>query len=160
MKILASSLFFLFSCIGFSQTYSFTHNSIVRSYIVHLPTGYVASTQYPLVINMHGYTSTAAQQQAYSQMDVVADTGKFIVVYPDGVNNAWNAGFGTNPTIDDVGFLSTLIDTMKAKFSVDALKVYSCGLSNGGFMSFRLACELENKIAAIAPVAGAGALTK
>ena len=138
----------------FSQTYSFTYQNILRDYIVHLPAGYTPSNQYPLVINMHGYTSNALQQQAYSQMDVVADTGKFIVVYPDGVNNAWNAGYGVNPTIDDVGFLSALIDTMKNKFSVNALKIYSCGLSNGGFMSFRLACELHYKVAAIAPVSG------
>lgn len=148
------SFLMLLSFCAHAQTYSFTHNSIVRSYIVHLPTGYTTSTQYPLVINMHGYTSTASQQQTYSQMDAVADTGKFIVVYPDGVNNAWNAGFGTNPTIDDVGFLSALIDTLKVKFSINALKVYACGLSNGGFMSYRLACELQDKIAAIAPVAG------
>lgn len=147
-------LFCFFSYVSFSQTYSFTHNSIVRSYIVHLPTGYSASNQYPVVINMHGYTSTASQQQSYSQMNVVADTGKFIVVYPDGVNNAWNAGYGVNPTIDDVGFISVLIDTLKTKFSVNSNKVFACGMSNGGFMSYRLACELNTKIAAIASVTG------
>lgn len=147
-------LFCFFSFAGFSQTYSFTHNSIVRSYIVHLPTGYNASNQYPVVINMHGYTSTASQQQSYSQMNVVADTGKFIVVYPDGVNNAWNAGYGVNASIDDVGFISVLIDTLKNKCSVNANKVFACGMSNGGFMSYRLACELNNKIAAIASVTG------
>jgi len=139
---------------SYCQTYSFMYDAILRDYIVHLPTGYNAINKYPLVINMHGYTSTASQQQTYSQMNVVADTGKFIVVYPDGVNNAWNAGFGTNPTIDDVGFLSAMIDTIKKNFSVDSTKIFSCGLSNGGFMSFRLACELQNKIAAIAPVSG------
>ena len=154
MKKIPLFISFFLSVQLFSQTYSFTYQSILRSYIVHLPNGYNASIKYPMVINMHGYTSTAAQQQSYSQMDVVADTGKFIVVYPDGVNNAWNAGFGTNPSIDDVGFLSMMIDTMKKNFSVDSTKVYSCGLSNGGFMSFSLACEMENKIAAIAPVAG------
>jgi len=149
-----SWLLLLFSSEMFSQTYSFTHNSIVRSYIVHLPTGYNASNQYPLVINMHGYTSNASQQQSYSQMNVVADTAKFIVVYPDGVNNAWNAGYGLNSSIDDVGFISALIDTMKNNFSVNANKVFACGMSLGGFMSYRLACELENKIAAIASVTG------
>lgn len=86
MKNIFTAILLLFSFEIFSQTYSFTHNSIVRSYIVHLPTGYNASNQYALVINMHGYTSTASQQQSYSQMNVVSDTGKFIVVYPDGVN--------------------------------------------------------------------------
>lgn len=143
-----------FSFESFSQTYSFTHNSITRTYIVHLPAGYSASNQYPVVINMHGYTSTASQQQAYSQMDLVADTAKFIVVYPDGVSNAWNGGFGVNSNIDDVGFISALIDTMKNNFSVNADKIFACGMSAGGFMSYRLACELSNKIAGIASVTG------
>lgn len=139
---------------AFGQTYSFVHNSITRSYIVHLPTGYTANTQYPVVINMHGYTSNATQQQSYSQMNSVADTAKFIAVYPDGVNNAWNAGYGVNSNIDDVGFISALIDTLKNKFSVNPNKVYACGMSNGGFMSYRLACQLNNKVAAIASVTG------
>lgn len=147
-------LILLFSLKAFSQTFSITHNSIVRSYIVHTSPGYSISNQYPLVINMHGLTSTAAQQETYSQMDAVADTGNFIVVYPDGVNNAWNAGFGTNPTVDNVGFISAMIDKVKIDFSINAQKIYACGLSNGGFMSFRLACELHDKIAAIAPVSG------
>jgi polyhydroxybutyrate depolymerase len=138
----------------FGQSYSFTYDNILRDYIVHLPTGYNASTYYPLVINMHGYTSNASQQEAYSQMDAVADTGKFIVVYPNGVSNQWNGGFGFNPTVDDVGFLSAMIDTLKKNFSVDSTKVFACGLSAGGFMSYRLACQLPYKIAAIAPVSG------
>ncbi len=154
MKKLFTIIFLFLSSIIFSQTYSFTYQSIVRDYIVHLPTGYSSSNKYPMVINMHGYTSNASQQETYTQMDAVADTGKFIVVYPDGVNNAWNGGFGVNPTIDDVGFLSMMIDTMKKKFSIDSTKVFACGLSAGGFMSYRLACELQNKIAAIAPVSG------
>lgn len=154
MKKYFPFIIFLFSLESFSQTYSFTHNSIVRSYIVHLPTGYNVSNQYPLVINMHGYTSNASQQEVYSQMDVVADTEKFIVVYPDGVNNAWNGGFGVNSNIDDVGFLSALIDTMKNNFGIHPNKIFACGMSAGGFMSYRLACELNNKIAAIASVTG------
>src|SRR4051812_42358841 len=96
-------IIFLVSLKSFSQTFNLTHNSTVRSYIVHAPAGYIPSNQYPLVINMHGLSSTGAQQQLYTQMDVVADTGKFIVAYPDGINNSWNAGFGGN-SVDDVGF--------------------------------------------------------
>lgn len=154
----AVTLLFLFGLIADQsngQTYSFTYGAIVRNYIVHLPAGYNASKTYPLVINMHGYTSNASQQQMYSQMDAVADTAKFIVVYPNGVNNAWNCGFGGfNPTVNDVGFLSALIDTMKKKFSVNPNKIFSCGMSLGGFMSYRIACELNSKIAAIASVTG------
>jgi|SRR5690349_4549840 len=132
MKKILLLLLLLVSLRSFSQTYSFTYGSILRSYIVHLPSGYNAGTKYPLVLNLHGYTSNASQQQLYSQMDAVADTAKFIVVYPDGVNNAWNSGtFGLNSAINDVGFISALIDTMKKKFSVNPDKVYSCGTPSG-----------------------------
>jgi len=155
MKRILPFIVLLISIQTFSQTYTFTYGNNLRSYIVHLPSGYNASTKYPLVLNLHGYTSNASQQQLYSQMDAVADTAKFIVVYPDGVNNAWNSGtFGLNSTINDVGFISALIDTMKKKFSVNSDKVFSCGMSLGGFMSYRLACQLGNKIAAIASVTG------
>lgn len=139
-----------------AQSYSFTYQNMVRDYILHLPTGYNSSNQYPLVLNLHGYGSYAAEQQAYSQMNAVADTAKFIVVYPNGVSNAWNVGWWTsyNEGIDDAGFLSALIDTVSKKYTVDAQRVYSCGMSNGGFMSYRLACELNKKVAAIASVTG------
>src|SRR5688572_30145590 len=143
--------------IGYAQTYSCVFDGNTRSYIVHLPTGYNASNTYPLVLNFHGYTSNAAQQQAYSLMDQVADTAGFIVVYPDGVGNAWNVGFGAgayNTGIDDVGFVNALLDTMMANFSVDPEAVYSTGMSNGGYMSNRLACELPFRIVAIASVTG------
>jgi len=141
-----------------AQTFSFDHDSVSRTYIVHLPPSYSDSNFYPLVINMHGYTSNATDQQFYSEMDPVADTANFIVVYPNGVGNptSWNSGqtWSYNPGIDDVSFISALIDTMSANYSIDSSMVYACGMSNGGYMSFRLACELEDKIAAIASVTG------
>lgn len=147
-------LFFLNSLNA--QNYSFIHNGLTRNYIVHLPPTYSVSNTYSLVLNLHGYTSTASAQQMYSSFNVIADTANIIVVYPDGVSNAWNSGWN-NPYfsgVDDVGFLSALIDTMINNFSINPCKVYSIGMSNGGFMSHRLACELENKIAAIAGVTG------
>ena len=141
-----------------AQTYDFMHNSVTRTYIVHLPTGYTPSSSYPMVINMHGYTSDGGQQQFYSEMDAVADTANFIVVYPNGHGNplSWNSGqlWSYTPGMNDVTFISALIDTMAMNFSVDISRVYACGMSNGGFMSYRLACELEDKIAAIASVTG------
>lgn len=140
-----------------SQTYSFMHDGYSRSYIVHLPPGYNTSNSYPLVFNFHGYTSNALQQQLYSMMDFVADTANFIVVYPDGVANAWNVGFGAvpyNSGINDVGFVNALLDTMIANYSIDVDMVYATGMSNGGYLSNRLACELPHRIAAIASVTG------
>ncbi|HIA37246.1 MAG TPA: T9SS type A sorting domain-containing protein [Flavobacteriales bacterium] len=156
-KIFACTLFLIGSCFtANAQTYSFVHDSVSRSYIVHLPPSYTPCNTYPLVINMHGYGSAAAQEQFYTEMDAVADTANFIVVYPNGVANSWNSGqtWSYNQGIDDVSFISALIDTIAANYSIDTTMVYACGMSNGGYMSYRLACELENKIAAIASVTG------
>lgn len=140
-----------------AQTFSFVHDGNTRSYIVHLPPSYNTSNFYPLVFNFHGYTSTGAQQQAYSLMDQVADTANFIVVYPDGLSNAWNVGFGIAPYftgVDDVGFVNALLDTMIVHYNIDVNAVYATGMSNGGYLSNRLACELPHRIAAIASVTG------
>ena len=99
---------------------------------------------------------TAQLEEYYTMMDNTADANNFIVVYPDGIGNAWNVGWFGNyhSGTDDVGFISKLIDTMSLLYNVDLNRVYACGLSNGGFLSHRLACELDNRIAAIASVAG------
>lgn len=140
-----------------AQTYQINYEDTTRNFIVHVPPSYTAGQHLPMVFNLHGYTSNAIQQQVYSGMDATADANNFIVVYPNGLGNAWNSGFslpynGTFP--DDVGFLSKIIDTMTILYDIDLTRVYSCGMSNGGFQSYRLACDLENRIAAIASVTG------
>lgn len=139
-----------------AQSFSFNYDGLLRNYKVHLPPNYNPSLTFSMVINIHGYTSNAAEQELYTNFNVIADTANVIVVYPDGINNAWNSGWSTpyHSGINDVGFLSALIDTMLANFSINPCKVYSIGMSNGGFMSHMLACELEGKIAAIAGVTG------
>src|ERR1041385_5504790 len=129
------------------QTYSFTFDGILRSYIVHLPTGFNPGNSYPLVVNMHGYSSNASQQELYTAMDAVADTAGFIVAYPDGIASSWNSYFNTGG-VNDVSFISALIDTMILNYNSDPQRVYACGMSNGGFMTHRLACELHFRIAA------------
>lgn len=135
---------------------SFEHNDITRQYIVHTPPDFDVAQSLPLVINMHGNGSNAGQQIFYSQMNNVADTSNFVVVYPDGIDNAWNiaGGGGVNESIDDVDFLSQLIDTLHINYNIDLNRVYSTGMSLGGFMTFRLACQLDNKVAAFASVTG------
>ena len=132
---------------------TFPFEGISRSARVYVPASYTPGTPAPLVFNLHGYTSNAQQQEFYSQMNAVADTAGFIVVYPDGIAATWNAGFGLVNT-NDVGFISILIDSMQANYDIDLSRVYSCGMSMGGFMSFYLACELDDRIAAIASVTG------
>jgi polyhydroxybutyrate depolymerase len=152
--IIASFLFLT----AYSTTVTLTmqHGGIQRDFIVHLPTSYATGQHLPMVLNFHGYTSNASQQELYTKMDNTADANNFIVVYPNGIGNAWNVGWtGTYGTgIDDVGFTSAIIDTMQLLYGIDLNRVYATGLSNGGYLSHRLACELENRIAAIAAVAG------
>lgn len=128
----------------------------MREYRYHLPPGFSPGNPAPLIINMHGYGSTAAQQEFYSGMNAVADTAGFVVCYPEGLNNAWNVGFtgAYHAGVDDVGFISALIDVMEFQYFVDPTRIYVCGMSNGGFMSYRLACELSGRIAAFASVTG------
>lgn len=142
-----------------AQTFvdSIPHQTYTRYFRVHLPTGYSPSMAYPLVLNFHGYTSNALQQELYTGMSTLADEQKFIVVYPEGLFNSWNVGFLPQPYfsgIDDVGFTNVLLDTLMARYNIDAGRVYACGMSNGGYMSYRLACELSNRITAIASVTG------
>lgn len=127
-----------------------------RTYRLHVPASYNSSTAVPLVINIHGLGSNSQDQMTYTRFNSIADTANFIVIYPDGLNNAWNAGFLSpyNSGPDDVGLINFLIDTIAAQYNINQNRVYSIGISNGAFMSYRLACELKNRIAAIGPVAG------
>lgn len=94
--------------------------------------------------------------------DKLSDKKGFVAVYPDGIGKNWNDGRKGEETgyrahkesIDDVGFISALIDALIKKLNIDPRRVYVTGISNGAIMSYRLACELTEKIAAVAPVAG------
>ncbi len=130
---------------------SFTYEGVWRNYRIFLPTGFNSSVQRPLVFNLHGYTSNAIQQELYSGFNSVADTANVVVCYPNGINNAWNI-VGGFP--NDIGFIDTLITVINNQFNINLNRVYSTGLSNGGFLSNLLGCSLANRIAAIAPVAG------
>ncbi len=132
-------------------SFSFKGNN--RTYILHIPASYNASVEVPLVLNLHGYGSTASQQQFYAMFDNISDTADFIVAYPNAINSVWDTVL-VNSSIDDIGFLSALIDTVSKKYKIDSLRIYSTGLSMGGVMTGRLGCELSNRIAAIASVAG------
>lgn len=146
---------------SFSQTTvvdSIFAGGIYRSYRLYVPAIYNASSARPLIINMHGYTSNAAAQQLYSNFSPIADTANFLMVFPQGTmymgQPFWNAGI--SPTlVDDKGFLDHLIDSLKLSYNIDMNAVYATGMSNGGYMSQTLACELSNRITAIASVTGA-----
>ncbi len=136
---------------------SITHDGLNRTYILHVPSSYDAANPAPLVFNLHGYGSNATQQFIYGDFRPLADNHGFLVVHPQGtlddMNSAfWNANWGGG--VDDVGFISALIDSLSASYNIDLNRVYSTGMSNGGFMSYTLACQLSDRIAAIASVTG------
>lgn len=137
------------------------HDGEERDYILYVPEVYDPSNAVPLVLNLHGYTSNAEQQMLYGNFRSIADTANFLLVHPNGLldntgTTHWNSGWGTG--IDDVGFLSSLIDSLAVDYSINLDRVYSTGMSNGGFMSYHLACELSHRIAAIASVTGTMAM--
>ncbi len=134
----------------------------VRSYEIHVPPSYDGMTPAPLVLNFHGFTSSGLGQQTSSNMDVTADAEGFLVAYPNGLDQSWNAGLccGRSATlgVDDVGFTRAVIEDLSSRGCIDPSRVYATGMSNGGFFSHRLACEAADVIAAVAPVAGVLAL--
>jgi polyhydroxybutyrate depolymerase len=136
-----------------------THDGLERTYYLHIPSSYDGTAPTPLVMALHGGGGSAEKMNKLTNggLNLLADQQGFIVVYPQGVDKHWNDGRKTiNETnADDVGFLSTLIDHLAAEYNIDTQRVYATGISNGGFMSFRLACELSDKISAIAPVTAA-----
>jgi len=142
------------------------HNGIRRTYLVHVGSACNAGTPAPLVIVLHGGGGTGAGMVKLTGFNTVADRERFIVVYPDGVDRHWNDGRGVEwyrahtQDIDDVGFISALIDELSGKLNIDSKRVYATGISNGGMMSYRLGCELSQRIAAIAAVTASIAVNK
>jgi polyhydroxybutyrate depolymerase len=136
-----------------------SHDGSDRTYEIHVPPAYDPEAATPVIVNMHGYTSAGWQQVLFSDMNPVADAEGFIVIYPDGIANSWNAGSccgdAASTDVDDVGFLSAVIEDLSTKLCIDRARVYATGMSNGGYMSHRLACEASDVFAAVAPVAGA-----
>jgi polyhydroxybutyrate depolymerase len=137
------------------------HDGETRVYDVYIPVNYSPSENLPLILNMHGFGGNSQSQASYTEFNSIADTARFIVVYPQGLVRQidtgqtaahWNAYFGTD--VDDKGFLTKLIDLIINQYSIDESRVYAIGWSNGGYMAYRLACELSNRIAAVASVTG------
>lgn len=138
---------------------SITHDGGQRDYILYVPASYNGSTAVPLLMCFHGYGSNNSTLMSYSNFNSVADTANFLVVYPQGTqfsgNAHWNVGgWTTGSTVDDVGFVDALLDSLVMDYNIDSDRVYSTGMSNGGYMSFLLACQLSDRIAAIASVTG------
>lgn len=162
MKELALSLVLILTySITIGQTTlteSIVHDGIERTYITYIPDSYNGIEEFPLVLNFHGFGSNANGQMNYGDFRSIADTANFILVHPMGTedfggNTHWNVGWGAS-TVDDVGFVDALLDTLSQDYNINENRIYSTGMSNGGYMSYSLACFLSDRIAAIASVTG------
>ena len=162
IKGLISVLIFITSInVSFAQGYiseTIEYDGLTREYSIYVPASYDGTTSFPLLFNFHGGGGTIAFHIDIADMSSIADTANFIVVYPqarpdpsDG--NSFNWISKVPGTFDDAPFISSLIDTIASNFQIDQNRVYACGYSLGGDMSFELACKLNSRIAAIAPVA-------
>lgn len=133
-------------------------DGLTRTYYVHLPLSYDRQQEMPLVLAFHGSGSTGQNFAQQSHLNGISDERGFILVYPDGYEGQWADGRGTTSPeqagIDDVAFVSALIDKLTDELNVDKNRIYATGFSNGGIFTQRLACELANKITAIASVSG------
>jgi polyhydroxybutyrate depolymerase len=134
-----------------------------RSYLVHVPQSYDGTKPFPVVLAFHGGGSNAEQMVRFSGLSDKAQQAGFMVVYPNGTGLlknmlTWNGGnccgFAVQHQVDDVAFIRALLDDLERVAKVDRKRIYATGMSNGAILAYRLASELSDRIAAIAPVAG------
>lgn len=157
MKLFISLL--VLACTGIpalAQVSSLVHKDEKRRYIVYTPAAYQSQPQqaFPVVFNFHGGGMSMAEHMLYTQMNKAAERHRFIVVYPQGIKQDWNVGFGMDylAGTDDVGFTQAMLRKLKQDYRIDDKRVYATGLSRGGFFALRLAAELPQQFAAVASV--------
>lgn len=142
-----------------------TPDGRTRTWHLYVPTTLAADRPVPLLVGLHGGTGWGRQFQRSSGFDAIAEANGFLVVFPDGVGvgepeslRTWNGGECCGPAarlaVDDVGFISALIDELRATYAVDPARIYAAGHSNGAVMSIRLACEAADQIVAVGFQAG------
>ena len=138
---------------------TFNFDGLEREYLLYLPAN--LNNNAPLVFVLHGYTGSAEEIMAYSGMNEIAEENGFAVCYPQGTfdqydNSFFNVGyaFQNNPSVDDVGFIVSLAEYLQNTHQLSTSNTFSTGMSNGGDMSYMLACQASSTFRAIAPVSG------
>lgn len=150
------------------HTRTLTVDELQRTYLVHVPKNYDPEKQTPVVLALHGAAMNGSMMIWFSGLSEKSEEAGFIVVYPSGTGigpcRVWNAGGFTKTmaegSADDVKYIGALLDDLVTVANVDTKRVFATGISNGGMMCYRLAAEMADRIAAIAPVAGAIAIAE
>ncbi len=141
-----------------SDNASLDFGGIKRTYRIHAPPSYDGTKPVPLLLVFHGLGGSGREMEVATGFNELSDRRGFLVVYPDGYEASWADGSGATPAgrvgVDDVGFVSALIYKLGNELRIDLNRVYATGYSNGGMFVQRLACELSQKITAVASVAG------
>jgi polyhydroxybutyrate depolymerase len=132
----------------------------LRSFFVYIPESVQSLESIPLLFTFHGYGSNAERIMSYSGYNELADSLGFIAVYPQGTllegRTHWNVGGWTlESPVDDVAFVDSLINQLSNTYPINQERIYANGMSNGGYMSFLLACQSDSRIAAVASITGA-----
>ncbi|HEX2666860.1 MAG TPA: PHB depolymerase family esterase [Gammaproteobacteria bacterium] len=146
------------------------YRDVDRSYLLHLPDP-LPNTAMPVVVVLHGGGGNSESIAQQTRFDAMADKNGFIVVYPNGTDQVrplmnmlgkpglltWNAGgccgYARDQNVDDVGFIRAVVMEVVKDNGADPKRIYATGISNGGMMAYRLACEASDLFAAVAPVA-------
>ncbi len=156
-------LFMLISCgneeTGFVEERVIEHEGLERSFLIYVPTNIKENA--PLVVAIHGYTSSAKTLMGYSGINQIADKEGFLVAYPQGTkdsrdNNFFNVGyeFHSDSKVNDVNFIREIVLNLTKDYKLNSKRVFATGMSNGGDMSYLLACTSSDLFTAVAPVAG------
>lgn len=144
--------------------FHFSHGGVSREFLVHVPESAIGKSA-PMLLALHGGGGDMDYQAGNYGLIEKSEQAGFIAVFPNGHSRfasgilaTWNAGTccgrAVEQKVDDVGFLKAVIERVATQVSIDQSRVYATGMSNGGLMSYRLACEAPDLIRAIAPVAG------
>ena len=147
---------------GETLNLSLQHDGLTREYLLYVPSSYNGNSAVPLLFNFHGYGGTSSDHLSTADMRSLADLENFMLCYPQGSSDSygsghWNAALpsGDNKsTADDTGFVSAMITSISSSYKVDSTRIYACGYSNGGMMSYFLGGSMSEKIAAIGSVSG------
>ena len=136
------------------------HDNIERYYYLYIPNSIDFNESTPVLFAFHGYGSSAERHLNYTNYFRLADSNNFIVIYPQGASTStlsshWNVGGWTSSSpINDVGFIEVIINLLQNKIQIDQSRIYSSGMSNGGYFGYHLACNLSDRFAAVASITG------